>query len=300
VIWRVLGDWGTSRLRLYRIEDGRITDRRDGPGIGVLTDSPANVLRSALAPWWMAGVPTSIDLCGMAGSRSGLHEIAYVECPAGVADWANAAPALEFDGIPLRIAPGLACVDLAGRPDVMRGEEAQIFGALAREPGLAEGTVCFVLPGTHSKWVRAESGRVLNFRTCPTGELFALLRDRSTLVVGGGTEEPADEAAGFAEGLDRSADGGGLLGSLFETRAQQLRGGKTPAWAGGFLSGLVIGSEIADMRAADGLPDHVVLIGADALTARYTVALTRFGVAARALDGDACVLRGLELIDANR
>ena len=109
--------------------------------------------------------------------------------------------------------------------------------------------------------------------------------------------DPGDEATGFAEGLERPAIGAGLLGSLFETRAMQLRVGRSPDWATGFLSGVVIGSEIAEMSTVDGLPDAVVLIGAAALTARYEDALARFGVGARQMGGDACVLRGLELID---
>ncbi len=297
--WHVAGDWGTSRLRLYRIEGGHVTERREGPGIGKLTGSPAEVLRAALAPWHGASSPTRIDLCGMAGSRSGLYEIAYVDCPASARDWAGAAPALAFDGIALRIAPGLACADAAGRPDVMRGEEAQIYGALALEPALGQGRTRFVLPGTHSKWVRVEDGKIVGFRTCLTGELFALLRDRSTLLAVGNADDSADDAAGFADGLERPVSGAGLLGTLFETRSMQLRAGKSPTWARGFLSGLVIGSEIADMRDADGLLDRIILIGAGGLTARYASALARFGVASREMDGDACVLRGLELIDAH-
>jgi 2-dehydro-3-deoxygalactonokinase len=93
--------------------------------------------------------------------------------------------------------------------------------------------------------------------------------------------------------------GPGLVGILFETRAQQLHGGRSASWALGFLSGLVIGSEIADLRDTDGLPNAVILIGTRTLTARYKQALSHFGVASRQMDGDACVLRGLELIDAH-
>lgn len=297
--WHVAGDWGTSRLRLYRIEDGRVTDRREGPGIGTLTGSPAEALRAAIAPWTVVSSPTSIELCGMAGSRSGLHEIAYVDCPASARDWAGATPTFAFDGTALRIAPGLACADAAGRPDVMRGEEAQIYGAFALEPALGQRDTCFVLPGTHSKWVQARGGKIVGFKTCLSGELFALLRDRSTLLGGVDTDDPADEAVGFAEGLERPANGAGLVASLFETRAAQLRSEKSPSWASGFLSGLVIGSEIADMRDRDDLPDSAVLVGTDALMSRYGIALIRFGVAAQPMDAEACVLRGLELIHAD-
>ncbi len=298
--WRALGDWGTSNLRLYRVEDGRVTGRLEGPGIGALDGSPAQALRDALAPWWSTSAPSRIDLCGMAGSRNGLHEVAYLDCPADAERWAKAIATISFEGVPLRLGPGLACQNAQGGPDVMRGEEAQIFGALSLDPGLRERELRVVLPGTHSKWAVVEKGRVRSFRTCLTGEVFALLRDRSILLtLGTPDRESEDETLGFDAGLDRASSGAGLIGSLFETRAQQLRAGKSASWALGFLSGLVIGNEIADMRDADGLPDTVVLVGASALTARYVQALDRFGVAALQMDGDACVLRGLELIDAN-
>jgi 2-dehydro-3-deoxygalactonokinase len=87
-----------------------------------------------------------------------------------------------FEGIPLRMAPGLACADDKSGPDVMRGEETQIFGALGIYPGLRDRNVRVVLPGTHSKWARVEKGKILNFRTSLSGELFALLRDKSILL----------------------------------------------------------------------------------------------------------------------
>ena len=298
--WQALGDWGTSNLRLYRIADGCVTNRRDGPGIGVLPGTPADALREALAPWVAAQPPASITLCGMAGSRGGLHEAPYVDCPASVEGWAGAALALDFDGIPLRIAPGLACMSDAGAPDVMRGEETQIFGALALNPDLAGRSVQIVLPGTHGKWARIEQGRVLDFRTCLSGELFAILRDHSILLALGKPETPADEPLGFADGLERAASGAGVVGDLFEARAQQLRGGRSASWALGFLSGLVIGNEIADMQAESGLADTLIIVGTAALNARYSHALRLFGITARALDGEACALRGLELLDANR
>jgi 2-dehydro-3-deoxygalactonokinase len=301
VTWRALGDWGTSNLRLYRVEKGAVTGRCDGPGIGALTETPSEALHGALASWWKESPPTQIDLCGMAGSRNGLHEVGYLDCPASAAEWAQAVTTISFEGVPLRLGSGLACYNAQGGPDVMRGEEAQIFGVLALHPDLRDRARRIVLPGTHSKWAVVEQGRIRSFRTCLTGEMFALLRDRSILLALGGADTGGDdECQGFDAGLDRAAAGAGLVGSLFETRAQQLRGGRSAGWALGFLSGLVIGNEIADMRDADGLPDEAVLVGASALTARYSRALLRFGVASRQMDADACVLSGLELIDAHR
>lgn len=296
--WRALGDWGTSNLRLYRVENGRVTAQRDGPGIGALSGSASDALRAALEPWCRSGPPSSIDMCGMVGSRNGLFEVPYLDCPAGADDWAAAAAKCAFEGVPMRLAPGLACTNVESGPDVMRGEETQIYGALALDPDLRDRSVRIILPGTHSKWVRVEQGKIVRFQTCLSGELFALLRDHSILLKLGAPSSSADEPIGFAAGLDRAVSGAGLVGGLFETRAQQLRGGKSASWAHGYLSGLVIGNEIVDLRDADGLPDAVVLIGTTALMERYKLALAHFGVEAREMDGAACVLRGLELIDA--
>lgn len=48
--WRVVADWGTTRLRLWHLNDGGIVGRRQGPGIGELAETPAQALRAALAP----------------------------------------------------------------------------------------------------------------------------------------------------------------------------------------------------------------------------------------------------------
>ena len=77
----------------------------------------------------------------------------------------------------IAIVPGLCC-DHDGVPDVMRGEETQVFGALELL-GMDHGL--FVLPGTHSKWVRVAGGRIESFATFMTGEFYALLRKHSIL-----------------------------------------------------------------------------------------------------------------------
>jgi len=90
-----------------------------------------------------------------------------------------------------------------------------------------------------------------------------------------------------------------MAGDLFIARAAQLRVGRSTDWARGFISGLLIGDEIRQMQARGDLPLTIQIIGAPALAARYEEALTKLGVQARRLDGDACVLRGLEMIDAD-
>ncbi|QGP80943.1 2-dehydro-3-deoxygalactonokinase [Sphingobium sp. CAP-1] len=290
--YAVIGDWGTSRLRLFRVEGGAIVARRDGPGIGVVGRAAEAAFADTIAPWLADGTPQSITLCGMVGARDGWVEAPYADCPADAADWRQAALRFDWRGAPLSIMAGLACTGADGIADVMRGEEAQIFGACLRDPALGRGRHLIVLPGTHNKWSLVEDGRVTAFRTVPTGELFALLRDHSTLGPKVAVADPAEEAAGFAEGLAK-AGAAQLFRSLFAARAMRLRAGRSADWALGYLSGLLIGCEVAEMRATLGQEACVVLIGDGKLSARYAQALDAQGVDSRLLDGDACALAGL-------
>ncbi|TPG54127.1 2-dehydro-3-deoxygalactonokinase [Sphingomonas glacialis] len=298
--YRIVGDWGTSRLRLFRIEAGHVVARVEAAGIGALEDTPEATLRTAIAPWRADGEPQAITLCGMVGSRNGWIEVPYAACPADVAGWAAEAGRIALDGVPVAILAGLACTAPSGGPDVMRGEETQLFGAIARDPVLRTGRHRIALPGTHSKWATIEDGRIVAFQTFFTGELFALLRDRSTLLRAAARSDadPAAEQAGFAHGLTRAGDGDLLLGALFEARSAQLIEGRSPDWAAGYLSGLLIGREIAELAPTAG--ETVGLIGDPALCDRYARALAARGIDTNLLDGDACVLAGLALMETDR
>jgi 2-dehydro-3-deoxygalactonokinase len=290
--WSVWGDWGTTRLRLFRIEEGQVADRIEGCGIGQLADSAADELRRGLAQWADHGAPAAITLIGMAGARIGLAEAPYLPCPADAQDWAQGALRLNLDGVPVRIGPGMR---MASR-DVMRGEEAQVFGALARRPDLAQGRRIFILPGTHSKWVEVLDGRIREFRTYFTGELYGRLIG-STLVAAVEVDmDGPDARQGWAEGLALARRNEGLLHGLFGARAAQLLQGRTPAWAQGFLSGLLIGGEIGESERANLLPQQATVIGGPGIARRYEEALAASGVAVDRLDGDDCALAGLELL----
>lgn len=294
--YAVIGDWGTSRLRLFKVEQGRIVDRASGPGIGAVGRAAEAAFADTIAPWLTDGLPTDIRLCGMVGARDGWVEAPYADCPADAGTWAKAAVRFDWRGAPLAIMAGLACTGADGIPDVMRGEETQIFGAIARDPTLGQGRHLIVLPGTHNKWVLVEDGRVLSFRTVPTGELFALLRDRSTLGPKIEEVDAAEESVGFAEGLERAGEGR-LLTSLFAARAMRLRSGRSDSWAIGYLSGLAIGCELAEVRTLLPATGTLSLIGDARLSARYALALTLQGIPSLLLDGDACALAGLGFLE---
>src|SRR4051812_27234912 len=241
----IFGDWGTSRLRLYLRQGKSVLDRRDGPGISALTKSPRDTFLDLVGDWREAG-PSQALLCGMVGSRNGWQEAAYAPCPANAADIRERLLHLDADGLPVAIVPGLSCRNALGGPDVMRGEETQILGALSLNPDLAKGRHLLALPGTHTKWVVVEDGAITSFLTAPVGELYALLREHSILAKaapGDGPESPE----GFASGLARIVEQGParLPHLIFETRSRQLLDGLPKDEAMGFLSGLLIGADTA-------------------------------------------------------
>ena len=297
--WHVLGDWGSTRLRLWQLRDGQIGEKREGRGIVGLPRSPRDELLAGLAEWTARdGPPTRITLCGMAGARGGLAEAGYAPCPLDAISLARQAIHCELAGIPVVVGAGCASTPRGNAiSDVMRGEETQVFGAVAQDPALARGRHSLVLPGTHSKWVTIEAGAIVGLRTFLSGELYALLQGSSLLPPGADQAGP-DREAGFAEGLSRARAGTTLAAGLFAARAAQVCHDRPAPWAAGYLSGLILGTEVAEMAAA-AAQGPVILIGSSALLARYTAALESLGLVSRALDGDHCVLAGLEMLDAH-
>ena len=171
-------------------------------------------------------------------------------------------------------------------PDVMRGEEIQIAGALADHPEFGP-RACMALPGTHSKWVQVSDGRIARFATYMTGELFAVLSRHSILgrlmPEDEGTDAQARDAA-FTDGVNAARNGsaGDLAHQIFATRTLGLTR-RLPAEAlKDYLSGLLIGSELVSglalMRNTLASDTPLVLIGEEALCERYVRALDVLGV----------------------
>lgn len=284
-------DWGTSHLRAARLDGaGKVLEERTAAH-GVLSVAPgqfAAVLEALVGDWTNQGAQTSgglILISGMAGSKQGWVEAPYCVCPAGFAEvaaqlhWIPPQPEPHFSGSRIAIVPGLSC-EHPHAPDVMRGEEVQIFGALELL-GLADALL--VLPGTHSKWARVQARRVVSFQSFMTGEVYALLSQHSILSKTIDTAAPLDEAA-FLQGVDQAMATGSLLHNAFSTRTLSLFARCSPGELASRLSGLVIGEELKANPVPRG--DEVVLIGSAVLTARYTLALAHLGVQSRRLGSE--------------
>ena len=270
-------DWGTSALRGARLDEaGRVLEEKSAP-LGILNvpnGDFASVFAAQFSAWMTPGALCLIS--GMAGSRQGWTEAPYVRCPAGLDELARHLHWIERGRI--AIVPGLS--DEQGDvPDVMRGEEVQIFGAM-RIAGVSEGL--FVLPGTHSKWAAVSGGKIAGFRTYMTGEFYGLLSQHSILARTLQGDAPLDEAA-FLRGVARSGEGASLLHNAFGVRALALFDRLGPAASASYLSGLLIGEELRREK----LGRDVILIGAPGLTARYALALARTDAKVRTFGAEA-------------
>lgn len=258
-------DWGTSRLRAYLLgADGRIAARQEsGAGIFALGDGGFDAALAPLLAGWPEAAP--LLLCGMIGSRQGILEVPYLPCPADPAGLARALAPVAIAGRQGHIVPGLACEPA----DVLRGEETLILGA-----GIADGLAC--LPGTHSKWVTLQGGIVRGFRTFLTGELFAAVAAHTIVGRLMAADEPPGWEAFFDQGVAAAqTPGAALTAQLFQGRAAVLLGKLPQAGLRPFVSGLLIGHEVAGAAPAG----RVLLIGEGALLARYRRALAAFGAA---------------------
>lgn len=293
-------DWGTSNLRAFRLDRQGVCHGQRAAAGGILSVPPGGfeAALQALMGDWLAEEPTApLLLAGMVGSRQGWVEVPYADAPAGIdALLAKAVPKTLADGRPALFLPGITC-HRAGVPDVMRGEETQIMGALA-VAGLADGPVC--APGTHSKWVTVEAGRIRGFATFMTGELFALLRDHSLLGRGlvrdaAGHVQPAPPdlaRVGFERGVAQAFADPALLRTLFSTRTLGLFDAIPALALGDYLSGLLIGAEVA-AALPEGGQGCVPVIASAALADRYAWALALRGYSAQAISGDAAAIAGL-------
>ena len=280
-------DWGTSSLRAFLMRNGQVLETRHSshgiqhlptPGTAGYEQAFAEIAGHWLAHW--PDIP--VVACGMVGSAQGWKEAPYVRCPADIQKLADKSVSVPSGlGPNLLIAPGVLFDQPDELPDVMRGEEIQIAGALLINPQLTE-RACMLLPGTHSKWALIENGKIVRYATYLTGELFAVLTQHSILGRLLPTERPAKpDPAAFALGLTtaRSSQPGDLSHQIFGTRTLGLSGRLPPAALADYLSGLLIGHELVSGMAGAGdlsaMP--LVMIGAPALCQRYTEALASFG-----------------------
>lgn len=308
-------DWGTSSLRAYRLGDGaRVLELRHRPwGIMHLPPAPAGADASPEAAFeralqdtcgdWLAAAPAlPLLACGMVGSAQGWREARYLHTPTSLDALAQGLTRVERPGgQPLHIVPGL--LQPGDLPNVMRGEETQVLGVLALRPAEDAGPWLVGLPGSHSKWVVAQRGGIAGFHTFMTGEVFAALRGHTILgktmaaaAAPGARDGAVPDDAAFVRGLQvaSGSDAGlGLLSHIFSTRTLGLTGVLPASAQADYLSGLLIGHEIAALArvhppvGGGTAPVQPLLCGEPDLCRRYALALRMQGFAEPAIAAQA-------------
>lgn len=295
-------DWGTSsfRLRLVDVKNrdvvGEVTS---SDGIGAVysawqeANADGHVLRgdyyrSIIATQVTAlGKQTGIDLAGvpivlsgMASSSIGMEGLPYASLPFAL-DGSHLG-IQQYDELPYFPHAITLISGVRSDHDVMRGEETQLIG-LAAAMDLSGRDAIFIFPGTHSKHMFVRDGRLIDFKTFMTGEVFNLMANQSILkdsIEHYHHSDFTDEAAqAFRSGI-RESGSGNILNALFTVRTNQLFDLLNKRENGMFLSGLLIGYEIRDLTKETGA--HLVLCGGNNLYHLYKAAIETLGLAGRA------------------
>ncbi|QBQ95884.1 2-dehydro-3-deoxygalactonokinase [Paraburkholderia pallida] len=296
-------DWGTTSLRAYLFDAaGEVLDTRISTAGIMNLPVPAEeggfdaAFDEACGVWLAQGSALPVLAAGMVGSAQGWVSAPYVETPASEdALVASIVKVRAACGVELAVVPGV--LEPGALPNVMRGEETQIFGALGAQAGAhavpvsrpevqaqAAAQMLIGLPGTHAKWVVVEGASIARFYTFMTGEVYAALTAHT--ILGRTMKRPVvPDTAAFLRGVTVAREHGsaGVLATAFSTRTlgltDQLAADEQPD----YLSGLLIGHELAGLEAVLARRDVELaacaprLIGADALCERYRLALAQFG-----------------------
>ena len=291
-------DWGTTHRRAYAL-DARgvcIAEHADDEGALACKNRFPQALKSLLAG--MGAEPAQVVMSGMVGSALGWVTVPYASADVALTQLRQHLHAVSLEGSNTKVAivPGYCIRDASGQPDVMRGEETQLLGAV--HSGHVNGW--FLLPGTHSKWVHLEQGRVTQLRTYLTGELFNLLSQHGTLAAAASNVPAAWDAEVFRQGVDAArASQGALSHQLFGCRARVVSGDMPPAAAHAYLSGLLIGAEFHDvLGASNALPDStpIQVIASPALVQHYQAAASHLGLTLQVLDARAIFIAAIHAL----
>jgi 2-dehydro-3-deoxygalactonokinase len=265
-------DWGTTSFRAYLMgADGKLLDQFASPeGILAVKDNAFEAVLESHIGNWDKSLP--IIASGMITSRQGWVELPYAECPASAEDLAkNIHVHKTGSGRTIHFITGMHFNSPSLTHDVMRGEETQVFGSLET------GAHHFVAPGTHSKWIDVKEEKITGFSSYMTGEVYALLRNQS--ILGRLITSDADDEKSFLKGVDKAlADPAGFLHSIFSTRTLGLFNAMHGEQLASYLSGIVIGTELAHATQHNSRSAKYVILASAGIGARYVRALKHAGL----------------------
>jgi 2-dehydro-3-deoxygalactonokinase len=283
-------DWGSTHLRAWHIENGKCINTLNLPcGVTQIAAGEApEIFARYIAPW-RNGSALTVVMAGMIGSEAGWQAVSYLPCPVSLHDIGER---LDEVAENVWIVPGLK-LEREGEYNVMRGEETQLLGAMSLAPAR-----CYVMPGTHSKWVNVKDGEVVRFDTVMTGELHHLLLSHS--LIGKGLPAQQQDDSAFIHGLEKGLNLPSLANQLFATRAAWVLGALPKTSVSDALSGLLIGAEVATLSRQH-QPQQVTLVASETLSPRYRQAFACLDIDVTECAAEEAFLAGIgRIIDARR
>ena len=287
-------DWGSTNFRAFLLNNkGHILDQVNAPqGVLSLQGNEYETVLLGHIAHWLIEEKLPVVMAGMVGSIQGWKDAGYIKCEADIAQCANQLSRVDNDSqLNLSIVPGVKCHTVSGQPDVMRGEEVQVYGAIAYTEQQQEhltheklSKLMFCLPGTHSKWVKAGKNKdgqsvICGLSTHMTGEMYNIVVDHSLLGKGLAHSDNTKntDIDSFLLGIHTSQRKGGMLHHLFSARTLRLEQKLKPEHVTSYLSGLLIGAELAAVIETTNKLEHVYLIGNSILNDLYAKALSELG-----------------------
>ncbi len=260
-------DWGTTSFRAYEVSaEGKVVQEATAPeGILAVKDNAFEATLESHIGTWNKSLP--IVASGMITSRQGWVECPYAECPAGASDLANSITRkTTSSGRVVHFITGLHFASPSITHDVIRGEETQVIGSLSL------GAKYFITRGTHCKWINVDNNKISGFSTYMTGESFAIYKQHS--ILGRLMKDAPENETAFKHGVEKAlTDPAGLLHTLFSVRSLGLFEEMPAEDLASYLSGLLIGHEIA--HATNGHDRHAkyLVLGSPSQAAICTLAL---------------------------
>ena len=285
-------DWGSTRFRAYLLDEaGNLIDSVTS-NRGIFSRkrrSYEEILFRNCERWlrWAPEMP--VLMAGMIGSRNGWIETEYLSCPVSIRSLgASIVQVQDICSHHAYIVPGISYLASPRLPDVIRGEETQIFGVFDKP---AANNLIACVPGTHSKWIQVKNNRITRFSTYMTGEMFAaMLRCGSISSI---LDDCTDDADNFMEGVGVSQRDGGLLNHLFSIRSRAVTSQNVYKQNRSYLSGLLIGAEIRSALDLYPVTSDIVVIGANSLVRDYSLAFSSLGISVSAYTSENAFIKGL-------
>jgi 2-dehydro-3-deoxygalactonokinase len=280
-------DWGTTNFRAFLMQGSQQVSRiSEACGLlSVEKDQFAPTLQNLLGMWLEQYGNVPIVMAGMVGSQQGWHEVPYAPLPCNAQDLASRTLAFTTPwGSPAWLIPGANGISQFGQPDVMRGEEVQLFGLSALYPADEHFAL---LPGTHSKHAQLRLGEIVSSSTFMTGEIFSLLTQHS--ILGRALPQQQEDNETFLLGVRTAMQGAPFTHLVFSARTRRLAGEIKEAHIHSYLSGLTIGYELQAIPTGQ----DAWVVGSPSLTARYQLAASQMSLNLSPANGDDCFIHGL-------